>query len=284
MENEMHQGEDSRYIPMTSVSGGKGREIRKDVYYYTTQIANLVFVGTPGEMDWVMVDAGMPKHAQDIIAEAENRFGKVMPSAIILTHGHFDHVGSIVDLINHWNVPVYAHPLEYPYLTGEMSYPEPDSSVEGGMLAKTAFIYPVKPIDIRKALLPLPVDQSVPGMNGWKWYHTPGHSPGHVSFFRSCDGMLIAGDAFITVRQDSFYKVLVQKKEINGPPRYLTTDWQAAWESVRKLEALHPEAAVTGHGTAMEGEELTTGLSKLVREFDSVAIPEHGKYVTEHRG
>lgn len=283
MENEMHQSKDSKYIPITSVSGGKGREVRKDVYYYTTQISNVIFVGTPGEMDWVLIDAGMPKHASDILKAADERFGKIKPSAIILTHGHFDHVGSIVDLLDVWNVPVYAHPLEFPYLTDEMSYPDPDTSVEGGLLAKLSFMYPVKPIDITKVLLPLPVDQSVPGMKGWKWLHTPGHSPGHVSFFRECDGMLISGDAFVTVRQDSFYKVLLQKQEINGPPRYLTTDWQDAWVSVRKLEALQPETVISGHGTAMHGEELSRGLHKLVEEFDAFAIPEHGKYVEESR-
>lgn len=283
MEKEMHQSDDNKAIPMTSVSGGKGREVKKDVYYYTTQIANLVFIGSPGDKSWVMVDAGMPKHASDIREEAQERFGNVKPSAIILTHGHFDHVGSIVDLIEYWDVPVYAHKLEFPFLTGEMSYPKPDVSVEGGLLAKMAFMYPREPINIAPVLKPLPTDLSVPGLPGWKWIHTPGHSPGHVSFFRENDGVLIAGDAVITVRQDSLYQVLVQKKEINGPPRYLTTDWQDAWTSVRKLEALKPQVLVSGHGTAMEGEELTSGLKKLADEFDTLAVPDHGKYVVENR-
>jgi glyoxylase-like metal-dependent hydrolase (beta-lactamase superfamily II) len=282
MENEMHQSEDSNF-PITSVSGGKGREVRKDVYCYTTEISNLVFVGTPGEMDWVLIDAGMPEHASDIVKKAEERFGKIKPSAIILTHGHFDHVGSLVDLLDVWDVPVYAHPLEFPYLTDEMSYPMPDSSVEGGLLAKLSFMYPVNPIDITKVLQPLPVDQFIPGMKGWKWLHTPGHSPGHVSFFRECDGMLISGDAFVTVRQDSLYKVLLQKQEVNGPPKYLTTDWQDAWVSVRKLEALHPQTVISGHGSAMHGVELTQGLRILVEEFDSIAFPEHGRYLEEIR-
>lgn len=281
MERKMHQSKDNRYIPMTSVSGGEGREVAKDIYYYTTQIANLVFVGSTGSAEWVMVDAGMPKHAKAIIEEAADRFGNISPSAIVLTHGHFDHVGSIVDLLEEWQVPVYAHPFEFPFLTGQMSYPKPDTSVEGGMLAKLAFMYPREPIDITPVLKPLPHDGSVPFLNGWRWIHTPGHSPGHISLFRECDGMLIAGDAFVTVRQDSLYDVLLQKEEINGPPRYLTTDWQDAWNSVKALEALNPLTAVTGHGTAMEGEALQAGLKKLVNEFDTLAIPKHGKYVTD---
>ncbi|ASS96747.1 hypothetical protein BS1321_24275 [Peribacillus simplex NBRC 15720 = DSM 1321] len=90
---------------------------------------------------------------------------------------------------------------------------------------------------------------------------------------------MIAGDAFVNVRQDSLYKVITQEKEIAGPPRYLTTDWEAAKESVKSLESLKPAVAITGHGYPVEGKELEMGLSKLAKEFDSLAKPDHGKYV-----
>jgi glyoxylase-like metal-dependent hydrolase (beta-lactamase superfamily II) len=147
------------------------------------------------------------------------------------------------------------------------------------MLAKISSIYPNEPINIEGSVSALPVDGSVPGLPGWEWIHTPGHSPGHVSFFRRSDRTLLSGDAFITVKQDSMYKVLTQQKEVAGPPVYLTTDWDAAWESVRRLEALNPSLVIPGHGTAMEGEELTAGLHKLVHEFDTLAIPDHGRFV-----
>lgn len=283
MENEMRQSDDSKYIPMTSVAGGKGRQVREDIYYYTTQISNIIFVGAPGANDWFLIDAGMTGHAKDILEEARRRFGTTPPSAILLTHGHFDHVGSIVDLIEAWDVPVYAHSLEFPFLTGQMDYPKPDITVEGGLLAKISFMYPHKAIDISAVLKKLPDDFTLHCADGWDWIHTPGHTPGHVSFFRECDNLLIAGDAFVTVRQDSLYKVLTQKAEINGPPRYLTTDWQDAWNSVRKLESLNPTMVISGHGPAMEGEDLSIGLRNLVDNFDTLAIPDYGKYVAETR-
>lgn len=279
MNKEMHQSKDNKWIPMTSLKSGKGWEVRKDVYYYTNQVVNFLFVGDK-QSGWVMVDTGMPNSYKEILDAAGERFGKdSKPSAIILTHGHFDHVGNIVALIEKWGVPVYAHLLEFPYLTGEKSYPEPDTSVEGGLLAKLSSMFPIQPVNIKPALNALPEDYTVPGLAGWKWIHTPGHSPGHISLFRQTDRTIIAGDAFITVRQDSFYKVLIQKAEVNGPPRYLTTDWNTAWESVRKLFALNPLAAVTGHGPAMFGRELKKGFNRLVTEFDKVAIPEHGRFV-----
>ncbi|RZJ35078.1 MAG: hypothetical protein EOO51_07265 [Flavobacterium sp.] len=67
--------------------------------------------------------------------------------------------------------------------------------------------------------------------------------------------------------------------EINGPPPYLTTDWNAAGESVRKLAALHPLIAVTGHGSAMRGKEFEEGLSELAEKFEELAVPDYGRYV-----
>lgn len=222
----------------------------------------------------------MPKSAQRIIEEAESRFGRgCRPQSIILTHGHFDHVGAIEELLVHWEVPVYAHKIEQPYLTGSQSYPKPDPSVEGGMLAKLSFIYPTEPVDISKNLHVLPEDGIVPEMEGWRWIHTPGHSPGHISLFRESDRTLIAGDAFITVRQDSLYKVLVQEEEVKGPPRYLTTDWQAAKHSVDKLLQLEPETAITGHGAPLTGKSLKKGLEDLAQRFDETAVPDYGRYV-----
>lgn len=280
MDNELHESKDSKMIPMTSIASGMGVEVRNDVFYYTNQMVNVSFIGTPGTGDWYMIDGGLPKSAAKTRSIVEERFGgNSKPAAIILTHGHFDHVGGLVELVQEWDVPVYAHTNEIPFLTGEKSYPEPDASVEGGLLAKISPMYPNEPIQLGNHVKPLPEDQSVPGLPEWKWIHTPGHSPGHVSFFREHDRTLLAGDAFITVKQDSFYKVLTQTEEINGPPRYLTTDWYAAKDSVRKLAELNPELAVTGHGPYMEGESLSEGLQQLVEHFDEIAIPDYGKYI-----
>jgi glyoxylase-like metal-dependent hydrolase (beta-lactamase superfamily II) len=276
----MQQSSDSHYIPMTSVHSGDIREARPDVIYYTDQIVNVVFIGKSGGTEWVLVDAGMPGKGGGIMDVANSLYGPNPPSAIILTHGHFDHVGSIVGLLQKWgNIPVYAHPLEEPFLTGKQAYPEPDVTVEGGMLAKISAIYPNEPIDISEVLQMLPPDGSIPGLPEWRWVHVPGHTPGQIALFRDSDRTLISADAVITVRQDSMYKVLIQKKEVNGPPRYLTTDWPAAEASVRALEAMNPSLMVPGHGTAMEGSELQEGLRNLLLNWQENAVPDHGKFV-----
>ncbi|CAM3180217.1 MBL fold metallo-hydrolase [Filibacter tadaridae] len=280
LENELYYGEDYKRIPATSIESGTGTEVLPDLYCYTVQIVNIVLVGHPASKEFVLVDAGMPYSAEKIISAIEERFGPdSRPKAIILTHGHFDHVGAIIELVKRWNVPVYAHELELPYLTGKTCYTDPDPTVEGGMVSKMSPMFPVDPINLGNHVKPLPSDGSVPHMTNFRWIHTPGHSPGHVSFFRDKDKALIAGDAFVTVKQEYLYKVFTQEQEISGPPRYLTPDWAASQESVKKLEALKPSFAITGHGMPMEGKLLTDSLRKLVDEFETIAVPEYGKFV-----
>ena len=280
MDKDMSYGSDYKFIPATSIGSGVGIEVLPDLYSHTIQIVNICLVGTPESEDFVLVDAGMPGSADEIISVTEKRFGSDHPpKAIILTHGHFDHVGAIVDLIKYWGVAVYAHEMELPYLTGKKSYPEPDPTVEGGMVAKMSPIFPNEPVQLGDHVQAFPDDGSVPHMPGFRWIHTPGHTEGHVSLFREKDRVLVVGDAFVTVKQEYLYKVLTQEQEISGPPRYFTTDWKAAKESVISLEALKPSVAVTGHGLPMTGELLSESLAKLVQDFDQIAVPDYGKYL-----
>jgi glyoxylase-like metal-dependent hydrolase (beta-lactamase superfamily II) len=231
---------------------------------------------------FALVDAGLAWSAATIRNMAKEIMGEgKRPSAIILTHGHFDHVGALKTLVEEWNVPVYAHPLELPYLTGKSSYPPPDPSVGGGLMASMSFLYPKGPIDVSEYVEKLPDNNTIPGFPEWKYIHTPGHSPGHISLFRESDKVLIAGDAFVTTKAESAIYALTHLNSLSGPPRYLTTNWASAKLSVIKLAALDPEVVATGHGKPMQGEEMRFELNNLSRHFDQLAVPAQGRYVNE---
>jgi glyoxylase-like metal-dependent hydrolase (beta-lactamase superfamily II) len=255
-------------------------QIAPDLSYLRTMISNVAFAGTPGGRHWVLVDAGVPGSAGAIESAAARRFAPdTPPAAIVLTHGHFDHVGVLETLVSRWKVPVYAHPLEMPYLDGSASYPKADPGVGGGLMALLSPLYPRAPVDVRPYLQPLPEDGTVPGMPGWRWLHTPGHSVGHVSFWREADASMIVGDAFVTTASESAYATAVQEPELHGPPKYFTHDWQAAQQSVRQLALLQPELVITGHGRAMHGQAMRTALHNLADRFEALAVPDGGRYV-----
>jgi glyoxylase-like metal-dependent hydrolase (beta-lactamase superfamily II) len=258
-------------------------EIARDLAYRRLGIVNVMFVGSPGcgDRNWVLVDAGVPGTRGLIEEAAAERFGLgARPSAIVMTHGHFDHIGALEELARKWDAPVYAHALERPYLDGTAAYPPGDPSVGGGMMAAMARFYPRGPVDVSGQLATLPEDGSVPGMPGWRWIHTPGHSVGHVSLWREEDGALIAGDAFVTTEQESAYAVAVQDPVMHGPPMYYTVEWDKARQSVQRLAALRPKIVVTGHGRAMQGPEMQSALDRLAAEFDTIAVPAKGQYLS----
>lgn len=260
------------YIDWYSVAPGVWRI--KDIF------VNMYLVHNPENKKWVLVDTGLKSSAAKIKKVANYLFWpESEPAAIVLTHAHFDHVGSLRKLADEWDVPIYAHSLEKPYLTGISSYPPPDPSVGGGMMSLMSFTYPKGPIDVSDRLVVLPEDGTIPVLPGWKYYHTPGHAPGHISLFRPSDKLLLAGDAFVTTCQESVLSVMMQKREVNGPPKYFTYNWGSAERSVKTLASLEPEIAATGHGKPMAGEQLRSALHTLADNFNELAVPSSGRYV-----
>lgn len=246
------------------------QQVTNDILLLKFRIVNLYIVGEPmgRNSKWMLVDTGMANSERAILEEVHKLYGKdCPPQAIILTHGHFDHVGAATELSDYWKVPIYAHELEMPYLTGEKDYPPADPTVSEGLIAEMSFLFPHEGIDLGHRVHTLPPDGTVPGMPEWQWIHTPGHTTGHISLFRKSDGVLIAGDAITTVKQESLLAVLTQKQELNGPPAYFTPNQGEAEKSVKTLRDLKPALVITSHGTPMKGEELKVALENLVASY-----------------
>jgi glyoxylase-like metal-dependent hydrolase (beta-lactamase superfamily II) len=251
------------------------KEIARGVFYVPIGIANVYCVGVSGR-SWVLIDSSVPGRGWQIRRAAESIYGPAArPEAIFLTHGHMDHAGSASELADFWNVPIFAHRLEIPYLTGQSEYPPLDPTT-GGFLAFMGRFFAPKTSDLGDRVRVL--DRDLPGLDGWEWHHTPGHSPGHVSLFRREDAILLAGDALTTVNLDSFFATVTKTQRLGPPPAPSTYDWVRAAESVRRFVELRPLTIACGHGVPMSGGKAVIQLGELASHFPR---PEQGRYVRE---
>lgn len=272
----------NKLVELVSALTTSSEEVLPDILILEFRIVTACLVGIPEgeESQWVLVDTGLENSSQFILESVHSRFGKnSRPQAIILTHGHFDHVGSVKELAEYWDVPVYAHTLELPYLTGKKDYPLADPGVGGGLVSGISTTFPHTRIDLEYRIFPLPDHGEVPAMPGWQWVHTPGHTDGHISLFREKDRVLLAADAFTTTKQESLWSVMTQEEQIGGPPKYFTTDWVEAEKSVKRLVELKPSLVIPSHGKPMAGDELSRHLVYLAHHFQEIAVPEQGRFV-----
>jgi len=259
---------------------GEAFEAHPTVACLRLPLVNVALIGrvNAGDRQWVLVDAGLRFATDTIVRASARRFGEgARPAAILLTHGHFDHVGALRTLADRWDAPIFAHVREAPFLTGERAYPKADPAAGGGLMTVMSPLMPRGPIDVSDRLRILDGGDggAVPFLGGWTWLPTPGHSPGHISLWNPSLQILVAGDAVVTTGQESAWEVLRQTPELHGPPRYFTPDWAAAGDSVRRLAALPVRTLVTGHGPPLAGPALPAALSKLAVRFAEVAVPRH---------
>ncbi len=265
MSNNLEANED-----LSKVSAG--------VFHTKIVFVNSYFVDTPENApgSFVVIDTGMPYSATKIKNAVENRYGAgAKPTAVVLTHGHFDHAGSALVLAEEWSVPVYAHCLEMPYLTGKSDYPPQDPTV-GGAIAQMSRLFPHSGYDLKTHVHALPENGEIAEMRGWCFLHTPGHTAGHISLWRENDRTLLAGDALTTMNLDSWTSQITEKKEFCSPPKPFTTDWQAAHRSVKQLAELEPRVVAAGHGQPISGADTADQLKELARNFDA---PRKGRYI-----
>jgi len=241
--------------------------------------ANVYLVrSAPG---WVLIDTGWPHRGQLIRAAAESLFGPgTRPAAIALTHIHPDHSGSALELARMWDLPVYVHPDELVLAPGGYLR-EYGNPLDRWLIAPVLGLLPRRMVEASRSRHSLEGTArafdpaaGVPGLPDWQAVPTPGHTPGHVAFFRGRDRVLITGDAVLTVDLNSVRGLLAGKHGVAGPPYVSTWDWPAARRSVAALAGLEPAVLACGHGRPMTGGQAAAGLTALANSFSPQPAPD----------
>jgi hydroxyacylglutathione hydrolase len=211
------------------------REIAPDVFHIPVLPRNGVNAYLLGD---VLVDTGLRTSAGKIREAIGNRELK----AIALTHAHGDHGGSARKLSNELGLPVWVgaadrEAAETGKVVAKSPYDKPGLSVIAGAMGNMPSVSIAR--DLREG------DDLTAG---FKVLDTPGHSPGHVSFWRESDRVLICADVFFNMH------LLTTAPGLREPPGPFTVDPPLNRKSERRVAELEPAVAAFGHGPVIEGD------------------------------
>ena len=132
----------------------------------------IYFVGDPSEQ-MVVVDSGEPYRSWTRqILEYHTELGRPRIAAIMITHGHGDHIGGLDRLQESFDCEVLCHPGLEPRLTHQLG---------PGVVRALA---EQETVDTRGGV----------SMQAW---HTPGHEDDHISYHLPADGAVFSGDTIL---------------------------------------------------------------------------------------
>jgi glyoxylase-like metal-dependent hydrolase (beta-lactamase superfamily II) len=118
---------------------------------------------------------------------------------------------------------------------------------------------------LAEVVRPFEPEAGVRGLPDWTCIPTPGHTPGHVSFFRPADRVAITGDALVTMRLNSAAGLLFGRPGLSGPPRYTSWNWSLAKSSIGAISRLQPSVVAGGHGRPLRGSAVSAALDRFAR-------------------
>lgn len=184
---------------------------------------------------FTLVDANLPGRATQIV---EIALGLELPiRRIVLTHAHMDDTGSLDALCELLpSADVFIDARESRLLEQDLSLDrtEPQRKIRGRFV----------PVKTKPGLLD-PGDH----VCSLRALSTPGHTPGHFSFFDERNGALLAGDAFQTA---GGVAVAGDLRLLFPFPALFTWDKTLALESARLLRDLNPTCLAPGHGKVVQ--------------------------------
>ncbi|MFB6183121.1 MAG: MBL fold metallo-hydrolase [Haloarculaceae archaeon] len=178
----------------------------------------------------LLLDVGLPD-GTGVLADALDEEGLSLAEtwAVVVTHQDLDHAGCLAAVVDRTDAVVFAHEADAPYLEGDRDLVK--SSAD-------------RPMDLD----PTAVDVRLAGGETFRTdagpmraVYTPGHTPGHTSYYFPDANLLVTADALNVV-----------DGTLVGPREDATPDLETAWESVETLAGLDVEHTLCFHGGYVE--------------------------------
>ena len=210
-------------------------EIIPNVHIIPNIMANPYLIIEPDGL--TLIDAGLPgshKKILHFLAGLGHTPGEL--KRILITHADYDHVGGLAALKAATGAWVFAGPVESQAMAdGHASRPlKPRNVLLKLLFGLMTSLFKAPPAQADELLSD---GQILPVLGGLRVMETPGHTPGHVSFFAPSAGILFCGDSIVS-----------GENGLRGSTGSNNWDQAKSDESVRKQAALGARILCSGHG------------------------------------
>jgi hydroxyacylglutathione hydrolase len=218
------------------------RQLADDLWILNGHPRHAINVYVAGD---VLIDAATRGAGRRILRQLEGRD----ISAHALTHAHPDHQGASREVCEALGIPLWCGAEDADAMEqGTIPKTQPDSVLN--RLIARYWLGPPHPVARRL--------EEGDEVAGFKVLHVPGHSKGHVAYWREADRALIVGDVIENIN------TLTGVPGLHEPPPIFTPDPKRNRESVLRLAALEPELVCFGHGKPLrDPDKLSRWAEKL---------------------
>jgi hydroxyacylglutathione hydrolase len=203
------------------------KQLAEDVYQLKGWPSNAINVYVVGD---VLIDAATRQAQKRIMRQLAGR----TIAAHALTHAHPDHQGSSHAICEQLGIPLWCGQGDVPAMETPGAIRNPKAPGWLNSLQERFWTGPPHPV--ARAL------HEGDQVAGFTVLETPGHSVGHVSYWRESDRVLIVGDVLGNMN------FITGVPGLNLPPDLFTPDPARNRESARRLAELRPALACFGHG------------------------------------
>ncbi len=219
------------------------KKILDNVYCFSNLLVGRVYAIKDAD-GWTIIDAGLRLAVPRILGQIKQAgYAATDIKRILVTHAHPDHVGGLPDLRAVSGAAVICSAEERPFVEGERALVSPNREDVPPLARMMMSGKPTAMPGTSVARVLQEGDVLPEVLGGLQAVATPGHSPGHMSFWHPAHKLLFTGDAVMRILAPG----------LRLPFAGFTSDMAQAKRSVKHIAALEPELLLFGHGVPMHG-------------------------------